>query len=147
MATPRTAARILLVEDNPDDIDLTVEAFRESGSSHQLFVVENGVEALDFLQRKHSFTEVPVPDLILLDLNLPKKSGHEVLAAIKTDPLLRAIPVVVLTSSAAELDEKRSYELEANGYVTKPADLGDFLRLVRIIDGFCSGMVARQCPV
>lgn len=144
MTTARTAARILLVEDNPDDIDLTVEAFRESGSSHQLFVVENGIEALDFLQRKDSFTEVPVPDLILLDLNLPMKSGHQVLAEIKTDPNLRRIPVVVLTSSAAESDENRAYELEANGYVTKPADLSDFLRLVRIIDGFCAGMVASR---
>ena len=133
-------ARILLVEDNPDDVDLTVEAFKENGFSHELFVVEDGLEALAFLRRQGAYDKAPRPDLILLDLNLPKRSGHEVLAAIKTDPLLSAIPVVVLTSSAAESDVRRSYELSANGYVTKPAGLEEFFGLVRAIDRFwCSG--------
>lgn len=133
-------ARILLVEDNPDDVDLTIEAFRENGFKHQLYVVEDGLEALAFLRRQGSYTQAPTPDLILLDLNLPKQSGHEVLAKIKTDPALRSIPVVVLTSSAAESDVKRSYELSANGYVTKPAGLEEFFGLVRAIDRFwCTG--------
>src|SRR5262245_47347842 len=110
----RQTADILLVEDNPDDVDLTLEAFRESGSTHRLHVVENGLDALAFLRREGRYASAPTPDLILLDLNLPKRSGHEVLATIKADPVLRHIPVVVLTSSAAEADVKRSYELTAN---------------------------------
>lgn len=137
-------ARILLVEDNPDDVDLTIEAFRENGFSHELYVVEDGLEALAFLRRQGSHAEAPRPDLILLDLNLPKQSGHEVLAKIKGDPALSTIPVVVLTSSAAEPDVKRAYELAANGYVTKPAGLEEFFGLVRAIDRFwCSGATAR----
>ena len=137
-------ARILLVEDNPDDVDLTIEAFRENGFSHQLYVVEDGLEALAFLRRQGAYDKAPKPDLILLDLNLPKQSGHEVLAEIKNDPVLRSIPIVVLTSSAAESDVRRSYELAANGYVTKPAGLEEFFGLVRAIDRFwCSGGTTR----
>jgi CheY-like chemotaxis protein len=130
------AADILLVEDNPDDVDLTREAFREVGATSRLHVVENGIEAMAFLRHQGAYSEAPTPDLVLLDLNLPKKSGHEVLAEIKADPRLRAIPVVVLTSSAAEPDVTRSYELAASGYVTKPVDLDDYFRVVRLIDHF-----------
>jgi two-component system, chemotaxis family, response regulator Rcp1 len=130
------AADILLVEDNPDDVDLTREAFREVGATSRLHVVENGIEAMAFLRHQGAYAGVPTPDLVLLDLNLPKKSGHEVLAEIKRDPALHGIPVVVLTSSAAESDVTRAYELSANGYVTKPVDLDDYVRVVRLIDHF-----------
>lgn len=130
------AVEILLVEDNPDDIDLTIEAFRESSSASRLHVVENGVDALAYLRRQGEFVEAQRPDLILLDLNLPKKSGHEVLAEIKADPSLRRIPVVVLTTSAADADVARSYELAANCYITKPLDLDAFFGVVRLVDRF-----------
>ena len=142
MATTRgRTARILLVEDNPDDVDLVLAAFRECGTLHQFYVVENGPDALAFLRRQGNHSDAPTPDLILLDLNLPKQPGHEVLANIKSDSSLRVIPVVVLTSSAAESDIRRSYELAANGYVTKPADLDEFLRFVRAIDSFWCDVV------
>jgi chemotaxis family two-component system response regulator Rcp1 len=127
---------ILLVEDNPDDIDLTLEAFKESSSPSRLHVVENGVDALAFLRRRGPFATAPRPDLILLDLNLPKKTGHEVLAEIKADPRLRQIPVIVLTTSAAEGDVARSYELAANCFITKPVDLDAFFGVVRVVDNF-----------
>lgn len=130
------AVEILLVEDNPDDIDLTIEAFRESSSASRLHVVENGVEALAYLRREGDYAAVPRPDLILLDLNLPKKTGHEVLAEIKTDPNLRRIPVVVLTTSAADADVTRSYDLAANCYITKPLELEAFFGVVRLVDRF-----------
>ena len=130
------ARDILLVEDNPDDVDLTREAFREVGATSRLHVVESGIDAIAFLRREGPYAAAPTPDLVLLDLNLPKKSGHEVLAEIKRDPTLRAIPIVVLTSSAAESDVARSYALSANGYVTKPVDLDDYFRVVRLIDHF-----------
>jgi len=130
------AADILLVEDNPDDVDLTREAFREVGATSRLHVVESGIDAIAFLRHEGQYAAAPTPDLVLLDLNLPKKSGHEVLAEIKADPRLRGIPVVVLTSSAAESDVARSYALAANGYVTKPVDLDDYFRVVRLIDNF-----------
>ena len=130
------SVEILLVEDNPDDIDLTIEAFKESSSSSHLHVVEDGVEALEFLRRRGAHEAAPRPDLILLDLNLPRKSGYEVLQEIKTDPQLRQIPVVVLTTSAADTDVVRSYELAANCYITKPVDLDEFLSVVRLVDRF-----------
>ena len=133
------SARILLVEDNPDDVDLTIEAFRENNCSHQLFIVEDGIEALAFLRRQGTYRDAPKPDLVLLDLNLPKQSGHEVLAAIKGDPSLSPIPVVVLTSSAAETDKRRAYELAANGYVTKPSGIDEFFGLVKTIERFWPG--------
>lgn len=138
-SAPRRATRsvnILLVEDNPDDVDLTREAFKESGLPTHLHVVEDGVEALAFLRHAHPYAAAPLPDLILLDLNLPKKSGHEVLAEIKTDPALRRIPVVVLTTSAAEADVARAYDLSANCYVTKPVELDDFLSVMHVIERF-----------
>lgn len=134
---PDRSAEILLVEDNPDDIDLTVEALRENHSTHHLHVVENGTDALAFLRRDGTYAMAPRPDLVLLDLNLPKKSGYEVLEAIKADPRLQRIPVVILTSSAAESDRRRSADLGADGYVTKPVDLDDFLRVVEAINHFC----------
>ncbi len=130
------AVEILLVEDNPDDIDLTIEAFRESSSASHLHVVENGVEALAYLRREGTYAAASRPDLVLLDLNLPKKTGHEVLAEIKTDPDLRRIPVVILTTSAADADVTRSYELAANCYITKPLDLDAFFGVVRLVDRF-----------
>ena len=130
------AVEILLVEDNPDDVDLTIEAFKESSSPSRLHVVEDGVEALAFLRRQGAYAGSPRPDLILLDLNLPRKSGHEVLAEIKTDPGLLQIPVVVLTTSAADADVVRSYELAANCYITKPVDVNAFFSVVRLVDHF-----------
>jgi CheY-like chemotaxis protein len=134
---PDRSAEILLVEDNPDDIDLTVEALRENRSTHHLHVVENGTDALAFLRRDGTYAGAPRPDLVLLDLNLPKKSGYDVLTAIKADPQLQRIPVVILTSSSAESDRRRSVDLGADGYVTKPVDLDDFLRVVEAINHFC----------
>lgn len=130
------SVEILLVEDNPDDIDLTIEAFKESSSESHLHVVEDGVQALEFLRRRGAHAEAPRPDLILLDLNLPRKSGHEVLQEIKSDPDLRQIPVVVLTTSAADNDVLRSYQLSANCFITKPVDLDAFLSVVRVVDRF-----------
>jgi two-component system, chemotaxis family, response regulator Rcp1 len=130
------SVEILLVEDNPDDVDLTIEAFRESHSPSRLHVVEDGVEALAFLRHQGAHADAPRPDLILLDLNLPRKTGYEVLAEVKTDPALRSIPVVVLTTSTAEADVARSYALAANCYITKPVDLDAFFGVVHFVDRF-----------
>lgn len=142
--TLERADDILLVEDNPDDVDLTREAFREVGATSRLHVVEDGVEAIAFLRHEAPYAAAPTPDLVLLDLNLPKRSGHEVLAAIRRDPALRGIPVVVLTSSAAESDMARSRALGADGYVTKPVDLDDYLRVVRTIDQLWRSTAVRR---
>ena len=127
---------ILLVEDNPGDVRLTLEALKEGKVSNNLNVVADGVEALAFLRRQGKYTEAPRPDLILLDLNLPKLDGREVLMAIKSDPTLKVIPVVVLTTSQAEEDVLRAYHLNANCYVTKPVDLQQFNRIVQSIEDF-----------
>jgi chemotaxis family two-component system response regulator Rcp1 len=127
---------ILLVEDNPGDVRLTREALKEGKIKNNLHVVEDGAAALDFLERRGSHAGAPVPDLVLLDLNLPKVNGGEVLAEIKRSQRLRRIPVVVLTTSEAEEDILRSYELHANCYVTKPVGLEQFLRVVKQIDSF-----------
>lgn len=127
---------ILLVEDNPGDARLTREAFREGKIANRISVAKDGVEALSFLNRQGHYAEAPRPDLILLDLNLPKKDGREVLATIKTDPNLRRIPVVVLTTSKAEEDILRSYDLHANCYLTKPVDLDQFITVIRSIEDF-----------
>lgn len=127
---------ILLVEDNPGDVRLTREALREGKVRNNLHVAPDGVEALRFLRREGEYAEVVRPDLILLDLNLPKKDGREVLEDIKADPQLRYIPVVVLTSSQAEQDILRAYDLHANCYVTKPVDLDQFIHVVRSIEDF-----------
>jgi len=127
---------ILLVEDNPGDIRLTTEAFKEGKVANNLHVVEDEMEALDFLRQKGGFADAPRPDLILLDLNLPKKDGREVLAEIKEDPSLKRIPVVVLTTSKAEEDILKSYDLHANCYITKPVDLDQFFNIVKKIEDF-----------
>jgi chemotaxis family two-component system response regulator Rcp1 len=127
---------ILLVEDNPGDVRLTKEALKEAKVGNNLHVAEDGVEAMRFLRRDGEFATVPRPDLILLDLNLPKKDGREVLEEIKADDTLKTIPVVVLTTSHAEEDVVRSYNLHANCYVTKPVDLDQFIRIVRSIEDF-----------
>ena len=127
---------ILLVEDNPGDVELTREALRDGKIHTNLSVVNDGVEALAFLRREGAHAGAPRPDLILLDLNLPKKDGRAVLGDIKQDPALRHIPVVVLTSSQAEQDIVRAYDLHANCYVTKPVDLDQFITIVRSIEQF-----------
>ncbi len=127
---------ILLVEDNPGDARLTLEAFKEGKVVNNLTVVGDGVEALAYLRRQGQYANSVQPDLILLDLNLPKKDGREVLAEIKADERLRNIPVVVLTTSAAEEDIARAYSRHANCYITKPVDLDQFLRVVQSIESF-----------
>jgi CheY-like chemotaxis protein len=133
--TPR-AIEILMVEDNPGDVRLTREALKGGKVLNQLHVVEDGVAALDFLHRRAPHADAPRPDLILLDLNLPKKDGREVLATIKADESLKLIPVVVLTTSQAEEDVIRAYALNANCYVTKPVDFVQFTRIVQAIESF-----------
>jgi two-component system, chemotaxis family, response regulator Rcp1 len=127
---------ILMVEDNPGDVRLTVEALKEAKVRNNLHTVEDGVEALAFLRREGRYAEVPRPDLVLLDLNLPKMNGREVLAEIKEDLDLRRIPVVILTISQAEQDIVKSYNLHANCYITKPVDLDQFLEVVKSIENF-----------
>jgi len=127
---------VLLVEDDPGDALMTKEAFEHHKIRNVLHVVKDGVEALEFLRREGRYTDAPRPGLILLDLNLPRKDGREVLAEVKGDPELRSIPVVVLTTSEAEEDILRSYSLYANAYVTKPVDFDRFIEVVRQIDDF-----------
>lgn len=136
MNKARRPVEILLVEDSPSDTELTVEAFRESRLNNRLHHVEDGVEALEFLRRQKSFANSPRPDLILLDLNLPRKDGRELLAELKTDPDLQTIPVVVLTTSKADQDVLQAYQLQANCYITKPVDFEQFVRIVREIERF-----------
>lgn len=132
---------ILLVEDNPGDVRLTVEALKEGKVLNRLTVVQNGVEALAFLRREGQYANATRPHLILLDLNLPKKDGREVLAEIKTDDRLKRIPVVILTTSQAEQDVLKSYSLHANCYITKPVDLDQFIAVVKSIEEFWLGIV------
>jgi two-component system, chemotaxis family, response regulator Rcp1 len=131
-----TAIEILLVEDNPGDARLTREAFKEGRLLNNLTVVGDGVEALAYLRREGQYSNCPRPDLVLLDLNLPKKDGREVLSEIKTDDELKMIPVVVLTTSAAQEDVTRAYGSYANCYITKPVDLDQFLRVAHSIENF-----------
>ena len=130
------AIEVLLVEDDPGDVLMTREAFEQHKLRNTLHVVSDGVEALSFLRQEGEYADVPRPDLVLLDLNLPRKDGREVLAEIKADPQLRRTPVVVLTTSEAEEDVLRSYDLHANAYVTKPVDFDRFIDVVRRIDSF-----------
>ena len=129
-------AEILLVEDNPADVDLTRESLDEARILSDLHVAKDGVEAMRFLRREEPFEEAPTPDLVLLDLNLPRKDGREVLRECKEDDQLKKIPVVVLTSSEAESDVMRAYDLHANSYVVKPVDLDQFVEIMRRIGGF-----------
>jgi CheY-like chemotaxis protein len=133
--------KILLVEDNPADADLTRENLEASKIYNELHVTSDGVEALDFLRCQGAHKEAPRPDLVLLDLNLPRKDGREVLAEMKADESLRRIPVVILTSSQAEEDVLRSYELQASAYVTKPVDLEGFTKIVNGIESFWFSVV------
>jgi two-component system, chemotaxis family, response regulator Rcp1 len=132
---------VLLVEDSPGDVRLTREAFKDAKVHINLQVASDGAEAMAFLRREGKYADVPRPDLILLDLNLPKKSGREVLEEIKDDPNLKSIPVVILTTSASEQDVLRSYLLHANCFITKPVDLTGFLKVVRSIDNFWLSVV------
>jgi two-component system, chemotaxis family, response regulator Rcp1 len=132
---------ILLVEDNPGDVRLTQEALKEGKVRNNLNVITDGVNALAFLRREGQYTHAPRPDVILLDLNLPKKDGREVLAEIKTDPHLKRIPVVILTTSEAEQDILKTYNLHANCYITKPVDLEQFITVVKSIEGFWFSVV------
>ena len=128
--------QILLVEDNPGDIRLTQEALKEGTIKNVLNVVKDGVEALDYLKKKGKFMNNPTPDIILLDLNLPRKDGREVLAEIKSDENLKIIPVIILTTSDADQDIIRSYKLHANCFITKPVDLDQFIFIIRQIETF-----------
>jgi two-component system, chemotaxis family, response regulator Rcp1 len=132
---------VLLVEDSPGDVRLTREAFRDAKVHINLHVASDGAEAMDFLNREGKHSDVPRPDLILLDLNLPKKDGREVLDEIKQSPVLKSIPVVILTTSASDEDILRSYRLHANCYITKPVGLDGFLEVVRSIDTFWLSVV------
>lgn len=127
---------ILLVEDNPGDAELTAEALRHGKVYNQMYVVEDGEAALAFLRRQEPYADVPRPDVILLDLNLPRKDGREVLAEIKTDEGLKQIPVIILTTSEAEEDILRAYNLAVNCYITKPVDLDQFIKVVKAIEDF-----------
>jgi chemotaxis family two-component system response regulator Rcp1 len=127
---------ILLVEDNPGDVRLTREALRDGKIYNNLYVVRDGVEAMAFLHKTGQYARAPRPDLILLDLNLPRKDGHEVLAEVKTDESLRRIPVVILTTSQAEEDIIKTYDLHVNCYITKPVDLDQFVKIVKSIEDF-----------
>jgi chemotaxis family two-component system response regulator Rcp1 len=127
---------ILLVEDNPGDVRLTVEALRDAKVANELHVVGDGEEAIKFLRQEGRYVDAPRPDIVLLDLNLPRLDGRDVLAAIKTDPELAKIPIIVLTSSSAERDIQQAYELHANCYVSKPVDFTEFIQAVRSLEGF-----------
>jgi CheY-like chemotaxis protein len=136
-----TAVEILLVEDNPGDARLTEEAFKDSRLLNSMHRVSDGVEALGYLRQEGQYATAARPDIILLDLNMPRKDGREVLAEIKDDPDLKSIPVVVLTTSDADTDVTKSYELHANCYITKPVDLEKFMNIVQRIEDFWLAIV------
>ena len=133
---------ILLVEDNPGDVRLTQEAFRENKIRNRLNVVQNGEEAMNYLRKKGQYENAAKPGLIMLDLNLPRKDGREVLAEIKSDPDLRRIPVVILTTSESEDDVHRTYSLHANCYITKPVDMQQFVKVVEAVEHFWLSVVS-----
>ena len=143
MNSPKAAPiEILLVEDNPGDVLLTQEAFASAKIINNLHVVNDGEQALNFLNQREGYESVPRPDLILLDLNLPKIDGREVLDHVKTSDTLRRIPVVVLTSSEAEQDILKTYDLHANSYVVKPIDMSQFMKVVNAVESFWFSVVA-----
>jgi len=135
------AVEILLIEDNPGDVRLTIEALKESKILNNLHVAVDGIEAMSYLNREGKFKDEPRPDLIILDLNLPKKDGREVLEEIKEDESLKKIPVVILTTSEAEQDIIKSYELHANCYITKPVNMDQFIKVVKSIGDFWFSIV------
>jgi two-component system, chemotaxis family, response regulator Rcp1 len=132
---------ILLVDDNPADVRLTLEALAHSKLLHEINVVEDGLEAMAFLRNEPPFDTAPRPDLILLDLNMPKKDGRQVLAEIKSDPALLRIPVVILTTSQAEKDVLETYDLHANGYIVKPVDIEQFFEIIKKVELFWVSVV------
>lgn len=134
--SPPNRFEVLLVEDNPGDVYLTQEAFREGHLALRLAVVEDGEQALQYLRREMPFEDATRPDLVLMDLNLPKKDGRELLAELKQDPDLRHIPVIILTTSQSHQDIWRAYKLHANCYLTKPIEVDDFLRKIRSVEDF-----------
>jgi two-component system, chemotaxis family, response regulator Rcp1 len=141
IGTNAAAIEVLLVEDSPGDVRLTREAFKDAKVHINLHVASDGAEAMAFLGREGNHANAPRPDLILLDLNLPKKDGREVLAELKESPALKCIPVVILTTSASEADIQGSYQRHANCYITKPVDLDGFLKVVKSIDSFWLSVV------
>ena len=141
IGTSADGLEVLLVEDSPGDVRLTREALKDAKVHINLHVAPDGAEAMAFLKREGDYANVPRPDLILLDLNLPKKDGREVLAEIKESESLKSIPVVILTTSASEEDILRSYRLHANCYISKPVDLDGFLKVIRSIDSFWLSIV------
>ena len=136
MAITVRSCEVLLVEDNPSDVYLTEVAFRRGPAESQIHVVEDGIQAMAFLRRELPYGSAPRPDVVLLDLNLPRKDGHKVLQEIKSDPDLAKIPVIVLTTSTAQADILRCYENHANCYIAKPVDFDQFERVVREIESF-----------
>jgi CheY-like chemotaxis protein len=146
-STPATAIEVLLVEDSPGDVRLTQEALREANRAVRLTVAADGVEAMAFLRREGPHAGARRPDLILLDLNLPRMDGREVLALIKEDERLKTIPTIILTTSAAEADVMKSYQLQANCYLTKPVQLDDFEAVVKSINDFWLTKVKLPHPV
>ena len=133
---------ILLVEDNPADVLLTIEAFKEGAIPHELNAVNDGVEAVSYLKRAGKYADAVRPDIIILDINLPKKNGFEVLEEIKQDPDLKHIPVIMLSTSGSQHDIRKAYELHANCYLIKPVELEDFLRLIRSLENFWFNVAA-----
>jgi len=142
MSVPLPLIDILLVEDNPDDVDLTMEALSHTKLANRVAVVEDGVEAMQYLRREGKYANAGRPSLILLDLNMPRKDGRQVLEEIKSDPDLATIPVVVLTTSQADEDIVRSYQLHCNCYISKPVDLTQFMKVVKSIDDFWFAIVS-----
>jgi chemotaxis family two-component system response regulator Rcp1 len=136
MPSPGEDLNILLVEDNPGDVRLTEEAFREARIANRVWVARDGEEAIDFLRQRGSHSDSPRPDLVLLDLNLPKKDGRDVLEEVKSDPQLHRIPVIVLTTSSADRDVLLSYDLHANCYIKKPIEYEEFIAAIRGIENF-----------
>jgi two-component system, chemotaxis family, response regulator Rcp1 len=141
IGTDAEPIEVLLVEDSPGDVRLTREAFKDAKVHINMHVASDGIQAIAFLNREGEYAKAPRPDMILLDLNLPKKDGREVLEEIKKSPALKSIPVVILTTSASETDILRSYQLHANCYITKPVGLEGFLEVVKSIDGFWLSVV------
>ncbi len=143
---PPPLVNILLIEDNPGDVILTKEAFAENKLRNEIYVASDGVEALAFLRRDPGYESTPRPDIILLDLNLPKLSGRDVLKAIKGDPDLKSIPVVILTTSADEMDICEAYRANANCFITKPVDLNQFLKAIQTVHTFWIDIVKLPQP-
>jgi chemotaxis family two-component system response regulator Rcp1 len=141
MQTTKSSINILLAEDNPADVRLTQEAFKDGKISNNLFVVNDGIEAMAFLRKENKYKDVPYPDLFLLDLNMPRMDGREVLKEVKSDPNLKQIPIIILTTSDAEADILKSYELHANCYITKPVDFEKFITVVKQIEEFWFSIV------